>query len=147
MSHQEVLYTPYNGPVLLDTPLLNKGLAFTDRERDSLNLHGLLPHNIETIEEQTQRAWQQFCHFNRDISRHVFLRNIQDTNETLFYRLVREHLKETLPIIYTPTVGVPANTFLKSIAGRAGCLSPGQTAITSMRCCKASPATISGSLW
>ena len=50
MSHQEVLYTPYNGPVLLDTPLLNKGLAFTDRERDSLNLHGLLPHNIETIE-------------------------------------------------------------------------------------------------
>ncbi|ELN2737350.1 NAD-dependent malic enzyme [Pluralibacter gergoviae] len=105
MSHQEVLYTPYNGPVLLDTPLLNKGLAFTDRERDSLNLHGLLPHNIETIEEQTQRAWQQFCHFNRDISRHVFLRNIQDTNETLFYRLVREHLKETLPIIYTPTVG------------------------------------------
>lgn len=111
MSGNEILYTPYNGAVLLETPLLNKGLAFSEQERDNFNLHGLLPQNIETIEEQTERAWGQFCHFNRDISRHVYLRNIQDTNETLFYNLLRTHMKETLPIIYTPTVGEACEHF------------------------------------
>ncbi|HID4554656.1 TPA: NAD-dependent malic enzyme, partial [Enterobacter cloacae] len=94
MSRKEVLYTPYSGAVLLENPLLNKGLAFIKEERDNFNLHGLLPHNVETIEEQTERAWVQFCHFKSDISRHVYLRNIQDTNETLFYNLLRSHLKE-----------------------------------------------------
>lgn len=56
MSRKEVLYTPYNGAVLLENPLLNKGLAFIKEERDNFNLHGLLPHNVETIEEQTERA-------------------------------------------------------------------------------------------
>ena len=111
MSRKEVLYTPYNGAVLLENPLLNKGLAFIKEERDNFNLHGLLPHNVETIEEQTERAWVQFCHFKSDISRHVYLRNIQDTNETLFYNLLRSHLKETLPIIYTPTVGEACEHF------------------------------------
>ena len=111
MSRKDVLYTPYNGAVLLENPLLNKGLAFIKEERDNFNLHGLLPHNVETIEEQTERAWVQFCHFKSDISRHVYLRNIQDTNETLFYNLLRSHLKETLPIIYTPTVGEACEHF------------------------------------
>ena len=111
MSRKEVLYTPYSGAVLLENPLLNKGLAFIKEERDNFNLHGLLPHNVETIEEQTERAWVQFCHFKSDISRHVYLRNIQDTNETLFYNLLRSHLKETLPIIYTPTVGEACEHF------------------------------------
>lgn len=57
MSRKDVLYTPYNGAVLLENPLLNKGLAFIKEERDNFNLHGLLPHNVETIEEQTERAW------------------------------------------------------------------------------------------
>lgn len=111
MSRKEIVYTTYNGAVLLESPLLNKGLAFSDEERDNFNLHGLLPHNVETIEEQTERAWGQFCHFNRDISRHVYLRNIQDTNETLFYNLLRKHIEETLPIIYTPTVGEACEHF------------------------------------
>ena len=111
MSRKDVLYTPYNGAALLENPLLNKGLAFIKEERDNFNLHGLLPHNVETIEEQTERAWVQFCHFKSDISRHVYLRNIQDTNETLFYNLLRSHLKETLPIIYTPTVGEACEHF------------------------------------
>ncbi|SCC12910.1 NAD-dependent malic enzyme [Kosakonia oryziphila] len=111
MLRKETLYTPYNGAVLLENPLLNKGLAFTDDERLAFNLHGLLPHNVETIEEQTERAWQQFCHFKKDISRHVYLRNIQDTNETLFYNLLRCHMQETLPIIYTPTVGEACEHF------------------------------------
>jgi malate dehydrogenase (oxaloacetate-decarboxylating) len=106
-----MLYTPYTGAVLLETPLLNKGLAFTQEERQALNLNGLLPDTIETIKEQTDRAWAQFCHFKRDISKHVYLRNIQDTNETLFYNLVRTHLSEMLPIIYTPTVGEACEHF------------------------------------
>ncbi|MGG7447556.1 NAD-dependent malic enzyme [Kosakonia oryzendophytica] len=111
MSRKETLYTPYNGAVLLENPLLNKGLAFTEEERLAFNLHGLLPHNVESIEEQTDRAWKQFCHFKKDISRHVYLRNIQDTNETLFYNLLRTHMQETLPIIYTPTVGEACEHF------------------------------------
>ncbi|PLP24967.1 NAD-dependent malic enzyme, partial [Klebsiella michiganensis] len=111
MLATETLYTPYNGAVLLENPLLNKGLAFTEGERTAFNLQGLLPHNVETIEEQTARAWGQFCQFKRDISRHIYLRNIQDTNETLFYNLLRSHMKETLPIIYTPTVGEACEHF------------------------------------
>ncbi|TCW17497.1 malate dehydrogenase (oxaloacetate-decarboxylating) [Raoultella sp. BIGb0138] len=111
MLVKETLYTPYNGAVLLENPLLNKGLAFTEDERAAFNLQGLLPHNVETIDEQTERAWKQFCQFKRDISRHIYLRNIQDTNETLFYNLLRNHIKETLPIIYTPTVGEACEHF------------------------------------
>ncbi|MCS5968949.1 hypothetical protein LNP26_20870 [Klebsiella variicola subsp. variicola] len=105
MLATETLYTPYNGAVLLENPLLNKGLAFTESERTAFNLQGLLPYNVETIEEQTERAWGQFCQFKKSISRHIYLRNIQDTNETLFYNLLRSHMKETLPVIYTPDGG------------------------------------------
>ena len=70
MLATETLYTPYNGAVLLENPLLNKGLAFTESERTAFNLQGLLPHNVETIEEQTERAWGQFCQFKKSISRH-----------------------------------------------------------------------------
>lgn len=111
MLVKETLYTPYNGSLLLENPLLNKGLAFTDTERQAFNLQGLLPHKVETIEEQTERAWDQFCQFKKDISRHIYLRNIQDTNETLFYNLLRTHMKDTLPIIYTPTVGEACEHF------------------------------------
>jgi malate dehydrogenase (oxaloacetate-decarboxylating) len=111
MLVKETLYTPYNGAVLLENPLLNKGLAFTEGERTAFNLQGLLPHNVETIEEQTERAWKQFSEFKRDISRHIYLRNIQDTNETLFYHLLRRHMKEMLPVIYTPTVGEACEHF------------------------------------
>ena len=111
MLKKETLYTPYTGAVLLENPLLNKGLAFTQEERQALNLNGLLPDTVETIKEQTDRAWAQFCHFKRDISKHVYLRNIQDTNETLFYNLVRTHLSEMLPVIYTPTVGEACEHF------------------------------------
>ena len=105
------LYTPYAGFTLLELPLLNKGSAFTKEERSNFNLHGLLPHVIETIEEQHQRSYQQYAAFNDDINKHIYLRNIQDTNETLFYHLIENHLSEMMPIIYTPTVGEACQRF------------------------------------
>ena len=105
------LYLPYAGNNLLELPLLNKGSAFTAEERSKFNLHGLIPHAIESIEEQSQRSYQQYCAFNDDINRHIYLRNIQDTNETLFYHLIENHLSEMMPIIYTPTVGEACQRF------------------------------------
>ena len=99
------------GPVLLETPLLNKGSAFSREERHDFNLTGLIPDIIETISEQKQRAYKQLNSFKKNIDKHIFLRNIQDTNETLYYRLVTEHLKEVMPLIYTPTVGEACQQF------------------------------------
>lgn len=104
-TSNNLLYIPYSGPVLLDSPLLNKGSGFTENEREIFNLRGLLPAAVETIEEQSLRAYQQFLDIKSDIARHIYLRNIQDTNETLFYHLVSKHLMEMMPIIYTPVVG------------------------------------------
>ncbi|MDX7988269.1 NAD-dependent malic enzyme [Xenorhabdus sp. 12] len=105
------LYIPYAGPILLEFPLLNKGSAFTEEERSNFNLHGLLPQTVETIEEQTERAYRQYRDFKNDSDKHIYLRNIQDTNETLFYRLLDAHLSEMMPIIYTPTVGEACEHF------------------------------------
>ncbi|CAH8187486.1 MULTISPECIES: NAD-dependent malic enzyme [Vibrio] len=105
------LYIPYAGPALLSTPLLNKGSAFSASERRSFNLEGLLPETTETIQEQVVRAYQQYCSFESDMDKHIYLRNIQDTNETLFYRLVQNHITEMMPIIYTPTVGAACENF------------------------------------
>ena len=77
------LYIQYAGPMLLETPLLNKGSAFTKKEREHFNLSGLLPDITETIEEQTARAYEQLTSFTTNIDKHIYLRNIQDTNETL----------------------------------------------------------------
>ncbi|WP_199506719.1 MULTISPECIES: NAD-dependent malic enzyme [unclassified Psychrobacter] len=111
MSHKRPLYIPVAGPALLETPLLNKGSAFTAEERNSFNLTGLLPHNIETIEEQSLRAYHQLRSFTNDMDKHIYLRNIQDTNETLFYHLVEQHIEEIMPLIYTPTVGQACEKF------------------------------------
>jgi len=105
------LYIPYAGPVLLEFPLLNKGSAFSMEERSNFNLLGLLPEVVETIEEQAERAWIQYQGFKTEIDKHIYLRNIQDTNETLFYRLVENHLDEMMPVIYTPTVGAACERF------------------------------------
>ncbi|MDR5867173.1 NAD-dependent malic enzyme [Halomonas koreensis] len=105
------LYVPYAGPPLLEMPLLNKGSAFTHEERRDFNLIGLLPQNVETIEEQAERAYRQYRQCQTDLDRHIYLRAIQDDNETLYFRLVSEHLEEMLPIIYTPTVGKACEEF------------------------------------
>ncbi|QXW24591.1 NAD-dependent malic enzyme [Acinetobacter johnsonii] len=111
LKSKRPLYIPYAGNTLLELPLLNKGSAFTADERKNFNLHGLIPHVAETIEEQSQRSYQQYCAFNDAINKHIYLRNIQDTNETLFYHLIENHLTEMMPIIYTPTVGEACQRF------------------------------------
>lgn len=105
------LYIPHAGPALLETPLLNKGSAFSAQEREVFNLTGLVPPRYETIEEQVDRAYMQYSSFVAPINKHIYLRAIQDNNETLFYRLIQEHIEEMMPIIYTPTVGDACEQF------------------------------------
>lgn len=105
------LYTAYSGPALLETPLLNKGSAFNETERKIFNLMGLLPTRYETIEEQVERAYMQYSSFTDPLNKHIYLRNIQDTNETLFFKLLQQHIEEMMPIIYTPTVGDACEKF------------------------------------
>jgi len=107
------LYIAYAGPSLLEMPLLNKGSAFTPQERIDFNLIGLLPQNVETIEEQVDRVYRQYEQCASDLDKHIYLRSIQDNNETLFFRLLESHLDKMLPIIYTPTVGQACQEFSK----------------------------------
>lgn len=108
---QDPIYIPFTGPTLTSVPILNKGTAFSEQERHDFNLIGLIPHRFETIEEQAERAYLQYCSFDEPINKHIYLRTIQDTNETLFYYLLQQHLAEMMPIIYTPTVGEACERF------------------------------------
>ena len=96
---------------LLADSRLNKGTAFSEEERDTFGLHGLLPPRVASIEEQVSRRLAGFRQFATDLERYAFLRDLQDTNETLYYALLAEHLEELLPIVYTPTVGAGCRAF------------------------------------
>jgi len=111
MTSTEPLYIRHSGPALLETPLLNKGSAFSREERIDFNLTGLLPPRYETISEQLDRAYRQYSSYHEAINKHIYLRGIQDNNETLFYALVSQYLEEMMPIIYTPTVGDACEQF------------------------------------
>lgn len=108
---KSALYIPHAGPSLLETPLLNKGSAFSAQERVAFNLTGLIPPRYESIEEQVGRAYMQYSSFKAPINKHIYLRAIQDNNETLYYRLIQQHIDEMMPIIYTPTVGDACEQF------------------------------------
>lgn len=99
------------GPELLRDPLLNKGTAFSDAERDAFGLHGLLPPHVGTLEGQMDRRLKAFRAEQTPFEKYVFLRGLQDTTETLFYALLGAHLEEMLPIVYTPTVGEGCQRF------------------------------------
>lgn len=90
---------------LLYNPLLNKGMAFSEEERDLFSLHGLLPPYIATIDEQALRSYTVFKGKSSDLDKYIYLRDLQDSNETLFYYLISKHIEEILPYIYTPVVG------------------------------------------
>jgi malate dehydrogenase (oxaloacetate-decarboxylating) len=99
------------GQALLETPSLNKGTAFTHEERQALGLDGLLPPVVEAIEEQSVRAYKAYLRKHDNLERHIYLRQLQDTNEVLFYRLLLDHIEEMLPIVYTPVVAEACQEF------------------------------------
>ncbi|QDT95433.1 NAD-dependent malic enzyme [Gimesia aquarii] len=99
------------GTLLIEDPILNKGTAFTEQERIENGLLGLLPPHVDTLDEQVDRAYEAFCDFRDNIDKHIFLRQLQDENETLFYRLLLEHITEMMPIVYTPVVGLACQRF------------------------------------
>ena len=103
--------TALSGYELLNDPLLNKGTAFTDAERDEFELHGLLPPYVTTLDLQVERRLDALREIDTDLRKYVFLRGLQDTNETLFYALLTRHIEELMPIVYTPTVGLGCQQF------------------------------------
>jgi malate dehydrogenase (oxaloacetate-decarboxylating) len=103
--------TALSGYELLNDPLLNKGTAFTEAERDAFDLHGLLPPHVAELDYQVQRRLAAFHGLGSDLQRYVFLRGLQDSNETLFYALLTRNIEEMMPIVYTPTVGLGCQLF------------------------------------
>jgi malate dehydrogenase (oxaloacetate-decarboxylating) len=96
---------------LISNPLLNKGMAFTAQERQDFNLFGLLPPYEATLEQQCARSYEAFSKRPTDLDKYIYLRSLQDSNETLFYALIHHHITEMLPIVYTPTVGAGCQEF------------------------------------
>src|SRR5271157_2414064 len=103
--------TALSGYELLNDPLLNKGTAFADAERDMFDLHGLLPPHVTTLDLQVGRRLAALRNLGTDLQKYTFLRGLQDTNETLFYALLTRNVEELMPIVYTPTVGLGCQQF------------------------------------
>jgi malate dehydrogenase (oxaloacetate-decarboxylating) len=99
------------GYELLNDPLLNKGTAFNEAERDVFELHGLLPPNVASLDEQVDRRMQAFRLLSNELARYIFLRGLQDTNEVLFYAVLVRNLEGMLPVVYTPAVGLGCQEF------------------------------------
>jgi malate dehydrogenase (oxaloacetate-decarboxylating) len=110
-KHLQTVETALGGYELLNDPLLNKGTAFTEPERHEFELHGLLPPHIAGLDYQVKRRLDAFRGLASDIQRYVFLRGLQDSNETLFYALLTRNVEEMMPIVYTPTVGLGCQLF------------------------------------
>ncbi|WP_169743855.1 NAD-dependent malic enzyme [Deinococcus misasensis] len=99
------------GRALLQDPFLNKGTAFTPEERQTFHLEGRLPPRVETLEEQIERMYAQYRENHSPLEKHLFLRSLQEYNRTLYYALLKKHVEEMLPIVYTPTVGEAIQTY------------------------------------
>jgi malate dehydrogenase (oxaloacetate-decarboxylating) len=111
LTGEKYVEVPFKGHLLVESPLFNKGSAFTEMERDQLDLYGILPPHVSPMEVQLERAYGNYEKKPNAVEKYIFLLSLLDRNETLFYRLVLEHLEEMLPIVYTPTVGEGAKTF------------------------------------
>ena len=99
------------GMALLHDPLLNKGTAFTEREREALGLRGLLPPHVLSQDEQADRVLKHLRHLPDDLEKYIALSALHDRNEALFFRVICDHVDEMQPLIYTPTVGLACQRF------------------------------------
>ena len=111
ITAEGVLETGLSGFDLINFPLLNKGTAFTESERTDFALHGLLPPHIGDLEDQAERRLKALHARHTDFGRYTYLRDLQDTNETLFYALLVRNIEEMMPVVYTPTVGEGCQRF------------------------------------
>lgn len=100
-----VIITTLKGKEILSNPFLNKGVAFTKEEREDLGLDGLLPPQVLTLDEQVNRVYEQYLMRTTNLFKNGLLNDLYNRNVVLYYRLLKEHLAEMLPIVYTPTVG------------------------------------------
>jgi len=110
-SGHEILETNLHGKALLTSPQLNKNTAFSIEERIEFGLLGKLPQRVETLEEQATRAYEQYQRYSEDFNRNVYLNALLNSNQTLFYKLVSDHLADMMPMIYTPSVGQAVKAF------------------------------------
>ncbi len=110
-GHRIRIETSLCGSELLNTPKLNKGSAFTNKEREAFQLTGKLPDRVENIEEQIKRVYGQYQQIESNLEKNIFLNNLHDSNEVLFFKLISKNLVEMLPIVYTPTVGEAVQNF------------------------------------
>ncbi|MBI2933455.1 MAG: NAD-dependent malic enzyme [Planctomycetes bacterium] len=108
---ERYLEVPTAGKLLNDFPMFNKGTAFTQEERDTLGLHGLLPPRIVTMQQQIERVLDNYAAKTTDLERYIHLMSLLDRNETLFYRILLDRLEQLLPIVYMPTVGLACQRF------------------------------------
>ncbi len=117
---EEYLEVPYKGIFLTESPVYNKETAFPDNERNALNLTGLLPDAISTLEKQKERNYEVFSQKQNEIEKYIYLVSLQDRNETAYYATLADHLSEMLPIVYTPTVGKACQQFSHLYRRRRG---------------------------
>lgn len=118
-ANPEFVETSLTGLGLLSTPIFNKGTAFPESERDAFSLHGLLPPQVGTLDQQVARRMKAFRAIapaedqshDAQFARYTFMRDLQDVNETLFYALITRNIAEMLPVVYTPSVGVGCERF------------------------------------
>ena len=110
-ASEKTLQVSLSGYDLINSPRLNKGTAFSDHERDVFDLHGLLPPHVGSLDEQVDRRLQALAGQSTSFNKYAFLRDLQDTNETLFYALLVRNVEQMLPLVYTPTVGEGCQRF------------------------------------
>jgi len=110
-SDHPSIKTVKRGAELIHDPLLNKGSAFSTKERDELGLHGLLPPQQNTLAQQARRAHNSLLRLTEPLDKYVGFSALQDRNEHLFYRILTDHMTEYMPIVYTPTVGLATQNF------------------------------------
>ena len=111
LQDEPVLPVKKRGAEILRDPLLNKGTGFPDSERDELEIRGLVPPQVVSIDDQVQRVMENYRRKSNDLERYIHLESLHDRNETLYYRVLLEHIEELTPIIYTPVVGQACQHF------------------------------------